>query len=137
MFLFLFLLISCLAVSASLVAEETKEGVAVFVAEITSWCGIGSGGVAALLSACLLVRCFSHQFVFPCLQMLFRGTPPLCVASCNDLPGHNPSYISRRHLIIAGEGGRWFSSSMPARRRGWLLGCGRLPYTADMTQPSH
>ena len=47
---------SCQAVSASLMAEVTNAGVRVFVAEITSMCGIGSDGAAALLSACSLVR---------------------------------------------------------------------------------
>ena len=52
-------------------AEDTNAGVAVFVAEITSMCVLGSSGIAALLSACSLVRCGSHQFVFPCLEVLF------------------------------------------------------------------
>ena len=52
-------------------AEETNAGVAVFVADITSMCGLGSDGAAALLSACSLVRCCSHQFVVSCLEVLF------------------------------------------------------------------
>ena len=71
-------------------AEDTNAGVPVFVAEITSMCGLGSDGAAALLSACSLVRCCSQQFVFfPCLQMMFQGTPPLCAISCMALPGHS------------------------------------------------
>ena len=52
-------------------AEKTNVGIAVFVADITSMCGLGSDGVAVLLSAWSLVRCCSHQFVFPCLEVLF------------------------------------------------------------------
>ena len=57
--------------AASLVTEETNAGVTVFVAEVASMCGFGSDGIAALLSACSLVHCCSHQFVFPCLVVLF------------------------------------------------------------------
>ena len=52
-------------------AENTNAGVTVFVADIASMCGIGSDGVAVLLSACSFVRCYSHQFVFSCLEVLF------------------------------------------------------------------
>ena len=52
-------------------AEKPNVGMAVFVADDTSMCGFGSDGVAALLSACSLVRCGSHQFVFPRLEVLF------------------------------------------------------------------
>ena len=52
-------------------AEETNAGLTVFVADITSMCGCGSDGAAALLSACSLVRCCSQQFVLPCLEVLF------------------------------------------------------------------
>ena len=81
------LLISCWAVAASLVAEENDAVMRVFVEEITSTCGIGSDGIAALLSACSLVRCCSQQFIFPCLQMLFQDTPLLCARSAT-----RPSY---------------------------------------------
>ena len=67
----LILLISCWVVAASLMAEKTNVGMAVFIADITSMCGFGSDGAAALLSACSLVRCCSHQLVFPCLEVLF------------------------------------------------------------------
>ncbi len=46
-------------------AEKTNVGVAVFVAGNINVCGFGSDGAAALLSACSLVRCCSHQFVIP------------------------------------------------------------------------
>ena len=62
---FLILLNSCWVVAASLMAEKTNVGVAVFVAGNTYVYGFGADGAAALLSACSLVRCCSHQFVFP------------------------------------------------------------------------
>ena len=52
-------------------AENTKARVAVVVADNTYACGFGSDGDAALISACSLVD--SHQFVFPCLEVLFRA----------------------------------------------------------------
>ena len=68
--LFLILLISCWGVEASLVAENTNVGMAVLIADITSMCGFGSDGAAALLSACSLGRCCSHQFVVSCPEVL-------------------------------------------------------------------
>ena len=52
-------------------AEKINMGVAVFVADNTSMCGIGLDGAAALLYACSLVRCGSYQFVSLCIEMLF------------------------------------------------------------------
>ena len=52
-------------------AEKTNVGMGVFIAHITSMCGFGLDGAAALLSACSFVRCCSHQFVFSCLEVLF------------------------------------------------------------------
>ena len=57
--------------------------------QITHVCGCGLDGATALLSACSLVRCCSHQFVFPCLEVLLQGTPPPCTISCKTLPGHS------------------------------------------------
>ena len=52
--------------SNDFMAEEINAGVAVFVADRgLSMCGLGSDGIAALLSACSLVCCCSHQFIFP------------------------------------------------------------------------
>ena len=79
----------CWVVTASLMAEKTNVGVAVFVADNTYVCGCGSDGATALLSVCSLVRCCSHQFVFPCLEVLLQGTPPHCTISCKTLPGHS------------------------------------------------
>ena len=59
-FNFLILLISGWVVAGSLIAEKTNVGMAVFIAHITSMCGFGSDGAAALLSACSFVRCCSH-----------------------------------------------------------------------------
>ena len=57
---FLILLICCWVVTASLMAEKTNVGVAVFVADNTYYvCGCGSDGATALLSACSLVCCRS------------------------------------------------------------------------------
>ena len=67
----LILLISGWVVAASLMAENTNVGMAVFIAHITSMCGFGLDGAAALLSACSFVRCCSHQFFFSCLEVLF------------------------------------------------------------------
>ena len=71
MFLLFILLISGWVVAASLMAEKTNVGIAVVVADITSMCGFGSDGAAALLSACSFVRCCNHQFVFSCIDVLF------------------------------------------------------------------
>ena len=49
---FFFAFFSGLVVAASLMAENTNAGMAVFIADITSMCGFGSDGAAALLSAC-------------------------------------------------------------------------------------
>ena len=69
--MFLFLLISWWVVAVSLMCEKTIVGVAVFVVDKTSMWGFGSDGFAALLSACLLVRCCSHQYVFTWIKVLF------------------------------------------------------------------
>ena len=71
MFLFFILLISGWVVAASLMAEKTNVGIAVVVADITSMCGFGSVGAAALLSVCSFARCCNHQFVFSCVDVLF------------------------------------------------------------------
>ena len=54
------ILISGWVVAASLMAEKTNIGMAVFIAHITSMCGFGLDGAAALLSASSFVRCCSH-----------------------------------------------------------------------------
>ena len=130
---FLILLICCWVVTASLMAEKTNVGVAVFVADNTYVCGCGSDGAATLLSACSLVCCCSHQFGFPCLEVLLQGTPPPCTISCKTLPGHSVDaeslHISCADIFISQV--RAASGSpppMPAHRRGCLLGCDHPPY---------
>ena len=81
-------------------AEKTNVGVAVFVAGNTYVCGFGSDGAAALLSACSLVRCCGHQFVFPCLEVLLQGTPHPVRSSCKALPGHSVD-VDSLHISYA------------------------------------
>ena len=73
--------------------------------QITHVCGCGSDGATALLSACSLVRCCSHQFDFPCLEVLLQGTPPPCKISCKTLPGHSVDadslHISCAYIFIS------------------------------------
>ena len=52
-------------------AEKINVGMAFFIADITSMCGFGLDGAAALLSARSFVNCCNHQFVFSCLEVLF------------------------------------------------------------------
>ena len=66
---------------------ENNVGEAVFVADNTSMLRLRSDGAASLLSACKRVRCCSHQFVFPYLEVFLQGTPPPCTISCKALPG--------------------------------------------------
>ena len=63
----MFLLISGWVVAASLMAEKTNVGMAVYIADITSM----YDGADALLSGFSCVRCCSHQFVFSCFEVLF------------------------------------------------------------------
>ena len=99
-FLFLILFLSCWVVAASLMAEKTNVGMAVFIADITSMCGFGSDGAAALHSGCSFVCCCSHQFLFPCLEVLFSSTPPLCAISCKTFPGHSVE-VDSLHISYA------------------------------------
>ena len=61
--LFLTLLISCSDVAALMLAEEINVGVTVFVAEITSMCGLRWDGIAALLVNSLDYLPLSSDFV--------------------------------------------------------------------------
>ena len=61
--LVLIVLMSCWAVAASPVVDETDAGVTVCVAEITSMCGFGSDGVVVLLSAGRSMRCLSRVYI--------------------------------------------------------------------------
>ena len=122
-------------------AEKTNVRVAVFVADITSVCGFGSdGGAAGLLSACSFVRCGSHQFIFPCLEVLFHGTPPLCAVSGIALPGHSVDvdslHISYADIFISqlrAAGGSPPQCQLTVEDVFWDA---TILHTAKMTQPS-
>ena len=43
-------------------AEQTNVGMTIFIADITSMCGFGLDGAAAILSDCSFVRCCSHLY---------------------------------------------------------------------------
>ena len=66
----------------SIVAEETNAGLTVFVAEITSMCGLRCDGIVAGLVNSL-------DYLPLSLDLSFHGTHPLCAVSCNALPRHN------------------------------------------------
>ena len=71
---FLILLICCWVVTASLMAEKTNVGVAVFAADNTYVCCCGSDGATVLLSACSLVLhtpCILYKLL--CANMLHVG----------------------------------------------------------------
>ena len=137
---FLILLICCWVVTASLMAEKTNVGVAVFVADNTYVYGCGSDGATALLSACSLVRCRSHQFVFPCLEVLLQGTPPPCTISCKTLPGHSVDadslHISCADIFISQV--RAASGSPPQCQLTVedVFWDATILHTANMTQPT-
>ena len=86
MFFLLILSISCWAGAASIVAEETNVGVAVFVADkhIYVWCWVWC-------NCCPLVACplLQSSVYLPSLEVLFQSTPPLRAISCKALPGHS------------------------------------------------
>ena len=86
LFLFVILLISCwgfaashmaektnvgmaVVIAASRMPEKTNVGMAVVIADITSMCGFGSDGAAALLSACSFVLCCRHQHKLLYIEM--------------------------------------------------------------------
>ena len=80
-------------------AEKTNAGVAAFVADITSMCGLGSDGIAALLSADSLDRCCIHQFILPCcfgallqfVQLRFQCTVTVWLIQVMHFDCHNLS----------------------------------------------
>ena len=115
-------------------AEKTNVGVAVFV-QVTHLCGFGSDGAAYSL-----VRCSSHQFVFPCLEVLLQGTPPLHAISCKALPGHSVDvdslHISYADIFISqvrAAGGSPPQCQLTVEDVFWNA---TNLHTADMTQPS-
>ena len=106
----------------------------------TYLCGFGSDGAAALLSACSLVCCCSHQFVFPCLEVLLQGTPPPCTISCKALPRHSVDvdslHISYADIFITqvrAAGGSPPQCQLTVEDVFWNV---TILHTTDMTQPS-
>ena len=83
-------------------AEETNAGVTVFVAEVASMCGLWSDGIAALLSACWLVHCYSQQFIFPCPELFFQCVfmHGLFSLDCNERTSERACGISRAWLQL-------------------------------------
>ena len=140
MFLFLILLISCWVAAASFMAEKTNAWMAVYIADITSMCGFGSDGPAALLSACSFVCCCSHQFLFPCLDVLFQSTPPLRAISRKALPGHSVDIDSLRvsyaDIIVSQARAACGSSAQSQIVLEDVFWNATILHTADMTQPS-
>ena len=103
-------------------------------------CRFGSDGGDALLSACSLVGCCSHQFVFPCLEVLLQGTLPPCTISCKALPGHSVDADSL-HIFYADifisqvreAGGSPPQCHLTVEDVFWNA---PIVHTADMTQPT-
>ena len=121
-------------------AEKNNMGLAVFVAGNTYVSGCGSDGAAVLLSACSIVRCCSHQFVFPCLEVLLQDTPPPCTISCKALPGHSVDadslHISCADIFISqvrAGGGSPPQCQLTLEDVFWNA---TTLHTLDMTQPS-
>ena len=123
MFVVLILLMCCWVVAASLMAEKTNVGVAVFVAGNTYVCGFGSDGAAAThpflrarLSAAAVISLSS-----PVLRCCFRAPLHLVRSAARpsqDIVSMPTIFISiAQTSLIAGDGGRWFSSPMSAHRR--------------------
>ena len=113
---------------------------AVFVADNPSICGLKSDGAAALLSACSLVRCCSHQFAFPCPERLLQGISPPSTISREALPGHSIDvdilYISYADIFISqvrAAGGSPPQCQLTVDDVFWNA---NILDTADMTQPS-
>ena len=106
--------------------------------QVTHVCGFGSDGAAALLSACSLIRCYSHQFVFPCLEVLLQGTPPPFTISCKALPGHSVDvdslHISYADISISQV---WAAGGSPPQLTVEdVFWNETILHTADMTQPT-
>ena len=80
--------------------------------------------LCACLSAAALISVSSPVVLqhSPTLRYQLQG-PPRTWCRCRQ-----PSYLLRRHLYVVGEGGRVFSSPMPAHRRGCISQCGHPPY---------
>ena len=139
-FCFKFLLISCWVAAASLMAENTNAWMAAFIADITSMCGFGSDGAAAILSACSFVWCCSHQFLFPCRKVLFQSTPPLRAIGRKALPGHSVDVDSPRvsysDIFVSQVRAACGSSAQSQLTLEDVFWNATILHTADMTRPS-
>ena len=103
-------------------------------------CGFGSNGDVALLSAFSFVCCCSHQFSFPCLEVLFQSTPTLRAISRKALRAHSVDVDSLhvslcRHLVsqVMAACGSSAQSQLTVEDVFWNT---TILHTADMTQPS-
>ena len=85
-------LTACPAEAASLMPEYTNAGVTVFITEVASVRGgLRYAGIVELLSACPIVCCCSHRFLFP-----FRGVlvPVLHLVRSFASPYHHMSMLT-------------------------------------------
>ena len=108
----------CSVEAGSLLAEGTNVLVIILIEQLAYVRGIRSDGLAPLLPACPMFCCCGQQFLFSLL--LVQGTPPNCEVSCEVLRYRHHQCLPCRHPCIGREGGRWFSSRMPAYPRGCL-----------------
>ena len=103
-------------------------------------CGFGSDGAAALLSVCSFVCCCSHQFIFPCLEVLFQSTPPLRAISRKALPGHSVDvdslHVSYADIFVSQARAACSSSAQSHLTVEDVFWNATILHTADMTQPS-
>ena len=136
---FLIVLICCWVVTASLMAEKTNVGVAIFVADNTCvWLWVGwSCCPPFCVLACPLLQ---SSVCFPCLEVLLQGTPPRCTISCKTLPGHSVDadslHISCADIFISQV--RAASGSPPQCQLTVedVFWDATILHTANMTQPT-
>ena len=121
-------------------AEKTNAWMAVFIADITSMCGFGSDGAAAFLSVCSFVCCCSHQFLFPCREVLFQSTPPLRAIGRKALPGHSVDvdslHVSYADIFVSHVRAACGSSAQSQLTVEDVFWNATILHTADMAQPS-
>ena len=103
-------------------------------------CGFGSDGAAALLYACSFVCCCSHQFPFPCLEVLFQSTPPFRAISRKALPGHSVDvdslHVSYSDIFVSQVRAACGSSAQSQLTVEDVFWNATILHTANMTQPS-
>ena len=102
-------------------------------------CGIRSDEAAAPLSACSFVCCCSHQFLFPCLEVLFQSTPPLRSISRKALTGHSVDvtirHVSYADIFVSQVNPACGSSAQSQLTVEDVFWNATIVHTADMTQP--